>query len=775
MCLFDVWAYVRYLAFLWGALRWAVVGLVWLCLGTAAVAQEGQGRFVPLHVSQDALAAWPSDADWARWAGEAQEQPPRLAYRLEHAGAYYWVWVAPQDLRADDETLRIQPGLVHSVELWFVQPATGLPLEGVSVVAGRMVPVREWTHERAQLVFDVPTVHGERAGVLLRVRMENPIAISLWVGPAKAAYERTLLNLFAYSVAMGALAMLAALTLSVWQAGRYSGHGWLVLSLGAIATLETSTQGYGHFYLWGNAPWWSIRVVSLASAVYLVAYVGFSNGILRSEFVTHPRVRQWSYVLRMVAALLGVWVLVGPFAQAVALLSLFAVFLVLFNAVFSLVVFWSQWRTGLWVVLGHVALLLIFALRMSNLYGISWQGEISPPWLEDFHYMLLWSFLSILIFVSMVRRTVAITANHLQWQKSLIGQMEARIEDRTSELLEAQLEMAELAQKQRVFLATMSHELRTPLSSIAGLAELQRQRSGVEGGLRQDLAVVQRMALHTLSIVDSGLAFVRDEEREFDGPREATEMALSAFCEDVFALGQVLAQAQRNRFSLLAMAGLPRCAWVDEKKLRHVLINLLSNAARYTHGGCVGVRVRAMRGRRGQCLVFLLANSAQGMTTQQMQAYFEPFVKSLESPGLGLGLALVRRMVQDLQGSLQVFCDPHRGAVFRVVVPVALGDDAGAGVWNTAPVCMEQDAAQPADLQRRAFALAPQQAAVARELVQTGQITRLQEWAVALRTEMAANGPALAWLAEWDEALDRLDLPLLESLLGQAAGISANE
>ena len=106
---------------------------------------------------------------------------------------------------------------------------------------------------------------------------------------------------------------------------------------------------------------------------------------------------------------------------------------------------------------------------------------------------------------------------------------------------------------------------------------------------------------------------------------------------------------------------------------------------------------------------------------------------------------------------------------------MALGDDAGAGVWNTTPVCMEQDPAQPADMQRRDFALAPQQAAVARELVQTGQITRLQDWAVALRVEMAANGPALAWLAEWDEALDRLDLPLLESLLAQAAGISATE
>jgi signal transduction histidine kinase len=237
----------------------------------------------------------------------------------------------------------------------------------------------------------------------------------------------------------------------------------------------------------------------------------------------------------------------------------------------------------------------------------------------------------------------------------------------------AELESAYHAKSE--FLNTMAHELRTPMNVIIGNTELLE--AGYYGQLsepaRKALQVTQKNAQNLLAVVNEVLELARLEIGRL--PLEVESFAVGELIEEL--RGSFAPLAQKKNIALECAAADLRVKQ-DRKKLKRILENLLANAVKYTDHG--GVSVRAFEPGPGR-VAFEVRDSGIGIRPDDLERIFEPFhvaesVDRVKYPGTGLGLSLVKRLVQTLQGEIRVTSEPGKGATFVVTLPAALAASA---------------------------------------------------------------------------------------------------
>jgi signal transduction histidine kinase/CheY-like chemotaxis protein len=234
------------------------------------------------------------------------------------------------------------------------------------------------------------------------------------------------------------------------------------------------------------------------------------------------------------------------------------------------------------------------------------------------------------------------------------------------------------------FLANMSHELRTPLNAIIGLTEMlftNAPRFGTEKAA-EPLRRVHRAGTHLLSLINQVLDLSKIEAGKLDLAPERVHLA--ALIDDVIGTARQLAEQNKNRLSLNVPEQLGSLL-VDPTRLRQILLNLLSNACKFTKGGEVTLAAaRASLGGR-DWVTFEVADTGIGMTAEQQDKLFEDFTQADTSTarrygGTGLGLAITRRLVRMMGGEVTVASEAGKGSVFSVRLPVS-----GEGDGATAP------------------------------------------------------------------------------------------
>ncbi len=222
----------------------------------------------------------------------------------------------------------------------------------------------------------------------------------------------------------------------------------------------------------------------------------------------------------------------------------------------------------------------------------------------------------------------------------------------------------------------MSHELRTPLNAIGGYAELMEL--GVRGPItdeqRRDLVRIRASQAHLLGLIGSLLDLSRIESGRVT--YELTHVALDPFLASLEGL--VLPQATAKQQTLVHHLGEPELTVLaDREKLRQVLLNLLSNAVRYSPRGA-SITLSAESRELGTVAIEVCDNGP-GIPLNRQAAIFEPFVqldRSLthSSEGVGLGLAISRDLAEGMGGELSVVSAPGRGSRFVVTLPAGSYD-----------------------------------------------------------------------------------------------------
>jgi signal transduction histidine kinase/CheY-like chemotaxis protein len=235
-----------------------------------------------------------------------------------------------------------------------------------------------------------------------------------------------------------------------------------------------------------------------------------------------------------------------------------------------------------------------------------------------------------------------------------------------------ELEMASRHKSQ--FLANMSHELRTPLNAIIGLTEMMlanAARFGTEKAA-EPLRRVHRAGNHLLGLINQVLDLSKIEAGKLELSPES--VSLAPLIDEVIGTARQLAEQNKNRLIVESQEGLGTLT-VDPMRLRQILLNLMSNACKFTKQGEVILRVKKVLDGRNW-IEFAVADTGIGMTPEQQAKLFEEFTQADSSTarrygGTGLGLAITRKLARMMGGEVMVASEAGKGSVFTVRLPGA--------------------------------------------------------------------------------------------------------
>jgi len=241
------------------------------------------------------------------------------------------------------------------------------------------------------------------------------------------------------------------------------------------------------------------------------------------------------------------------------------------------------------------------------------------------------------------------------------------------EIQDKSRQLAEASERKSQFLASMSHELRTPLNAIIGLTEMMvtnAARFGTEKAL-EPLRRVNAAGTHLLSLINEVLDLSKIEAGKLELNPERVNLA--RLIDEVVGTAGQLAEKNQNRLTVEAQENVGSLT-ADSLRLKQILLNLLSNACKFTKEGEVALRVRKVADGRGW-VELAVADSGIGMTAEQQAKLFQDFTQadSLTARrygGTGLGLALSRKLARMMGGDVTVTSEPGKGSVFTVRLPV---------------------------------------------------------------------------------------------------------
>jgi signal transduction histidine kinase len=236
--------------------------------------------------------------------------------------------------------------------------------------------------------------------------------------------------------------------------------------------------------------------------------------------------------------------------------------------------------------------------------------------------------------------------------------------------LYGQIEAA--SQHKSQFLASMSHELRTPLNAIIGLTEMMVTNSGRFGTEKalEPLRRVNAAGTHLLSLINEILDLSKIEAGKLELNPEPVNLV--RLIDEVIGTAGQLADKNKNRLIVEAQDNLGALT-ADSMRLKQILLNLLSNACKFTKEGEVALRVRKVADGR-DWVELAVADSGIGMSAEQQAKLFQDFTQadSLTARrygGTGLGLAISRKLARMMGGDVTVASEPGKGSLFTVRLP----------------------------------------------------------------------------------------------------------
>ncbi|MBT7411387.1 MAG: hypothetical protein HN826_16930 [Methylococcales bacterium] len=253
--------------------------------------------------------------------------------------------------------------------------------------------------------------------------------------------------------------------------------------------------------------------------------------------------------------------------------------------------------------------------------------------------------------------------------------LESQVGERTQDLKKALEKADDCSQAKTVFLAKMSHELRTPLNAIIGYSDmlLEDVEDGVlPGSCKADLVNVNNAGNHLLGLISDILDVTRIEAGKIH--IELAPINILQMINDVKSLVEHLIIINQNELVINVQSDLE--AFIgDEVRIRQIIFNLISNAAKFTTEGTININIQQIQySGHGRWIEFVVEDTGIGLTPKQIEIIFNDFTQAendtaIKYGGTGLGLSISKRLCHLMGGDICVRSEYGKGSVFSVVLP----------------------------------------------------------------------------------------------------------
>jgi len=255
--------------------------------------------------------------------------------------------------------------------------------------------------------------------------------------------------------------------------------------------------------------------------------------------------------------------------------------------------------------------------------------------------------------------------------------LEELVEERTSQLRDAQVAAEQANRAKSQFLSNMSHELRTPLNGVLGYTQVLRRDPNLSPDQRESLVAIESCGRHLLTLINDVLDLAKIEAGRME--LDYAPCDVRRLIRSVFDIVRPRAEASGLEIGAEVAEQLPRGISTDPTKLKQVLVNILGNAVKFTQSGSV----RLVASVDDDRLRLDVIDTGIGMTTEEAAAIFDPFKQAeggKTGGGTGLGLSISKKIVEQMGGTVAVQSERGRGSRFTVDLPLveaALEGDAG--------------------------------------------------------------------------------------------------
>lgn len=319
-----------------------------------------------------------------------------------------------------------------------------------------------------------------------------------------------------------------------------------------------------------------------------------------------------------------------------------------------------------------------------NEEGLSIPIRILPPWWRSrwafLAYLLLLA-LGVFFIIKMIHRRETASREKIRRQEALNEELEQKVVERTREIEEARREAEEATRAKSLFLANMSHEIRTPLTGLLGMLSLLER--GKLGKDQREYVGNSRMAASTLNQLVNDLLDIESIESGKLRLHETT-FSLRSAVEHVQNLFQDRASREGLELNLSVDTGSCDLVRGDQNRFIQIVTNLVSNAIKYTDAGSVSIRLKSETSsgiNDGDVKVLLsIKDTGMGISGDKMDTIFQTFTQiesgyTKSSRGVGLGLSIVKELVNLMGGRIELSSEPGRGSIFTVHLNLPRGQE----------------------------------------------------------------------------------------------------
>ena len=246
------------------------------------------------------------------------------------------------------------------------------------------------------------------------------------------------------------------------------------------------------------------------------------------------------------------------------------------------------------------------------------------------------------------------------------------------EIMRKSMEAAKQAEHDKSdFLANMSHEIRTPMNAIIGMCELILRENALSDSVRENCFNIQTSGKSLLAIINDILDFSKIESGNMELINN--EFNIVSVLNDVINLSEARKRGKKIEIIVNADPDIPRGLIGDEMRIRQVLINLMTNAIKFTERGSVTLTVSCTVQEYGVNLFVSVADTGIGITEENIEKLFTSFHqvdtrKNRSVEGTGLGLAISKRLVGQMGGFISVKSEYEAGTEFRFVIPMKVAN-----------------------------------------------------------------------------------------------------